>query len=332
MKPQVTVVVAPRERFSCTERALESLYENTSIPFKHIYVDGGSPRHIKRYLEAQAKEKGFHLIRTNHYITPNHARNLAIPHVDTPYVVFIDNDLVVLPGWLEKLVQCAEETGAWVVGPLYLEGEPEDQTIHMAGGEAHIHEVRGGRRLAECHRFGGQPLEKHRDKLRREPTELVEFHCAFMRTEVFEKLGLLDEAYKSLGDHIDLCLSVTERGESIYFEPDSLVCYLTPPPFALTDIPYYWLRWSDEWNMSSVQRLQEKWNLSPDDPFLEGHYRWGVRHRRILFKPVMDWLKNLQGQSKLSQGLVNGAMSLVKMIMRSGASYDKFRENNLAKP
>ncbi|NJN87053.1 MAG: glycosyltransferase [Leptolyngbyaceae cyanobacterium SL_7_1] len=330
MKPQVTVVVAPRERFSCTDRALESLYKNTSIPFKHIYVDGNSPRHIKRYLEAQAKEKGFHLIRTNHYITPNHARNLAIPHVDTPYVVFIDNDLVVLPGWLEKLMQCAEETGAWVVGPLYLEGEPEDGIIHMAGGDAHIREVRGGRRLAERHRFGGQPLEKYRPQLRRELTELVEFHCAFMRMEVFDKLGLLDEAYMSLADHIDLCLSVLDRGESIYFEPDAVVCYLTPPPFALTDIPYYLLRWSDEWNLSSVQRLKEKWDLAADDPFLEGHYRWGVRHRRILFKPVMDWLKSLQGQSKLSQALVGFAMGIVKKFV-GPASYDKFREKNLAK-
>jgi hypothetical protein len=33
-KPQVTIVVSPRERFSYTKESLESIYEHTQIPFK----------------------------------------------------------------------------------------------------------------------------------------------------------------------------------------------------------------------------------------------------------------------------------------------------------
>ena len=39
-----------------------------------------------------------------------------------------------MPGWLEALVECAEDTNAAIVAPLYLIGELEDQIIHMAGG------------------------------------------------------------------------------------------------------------------------------------------------------------------------------------------------------
>ena len=73
----VTVVVVPRERFSETRSALERMYAATAPPFPLVYVDGGSPRHIREYLEAQSKEKGFQLIRTDYYLAPNEARNLA---------------------------------------------------------------------------------------------------------------------------------------------------------------------------------------------------------------------------------------------------------------
>jgi len=95
-----------------TELALETLYEHTDLPFKLVYVDGNSPRHIKHF-QCKLLSKGFHLIRTEHFLSPNQARNLGLAQVDTKYVVFVDNDLLVQRGWLENLVQCADETGAW---------------------------------------------------------------------------------------------------------------------------------------------------------------------------------------------------------------------------
>jgi glycosyltransferase involved in cell wall biosynthesis len=94
------VGVVPRKRFSLTERALETLYARTEPPFSLVYVDGGSPRRIKRYLEARAQERGFRLIRSERYLAPNEARNLGLREVRTPHVVFIDNDVLASSGWL----------------------------------------------------------------------------------------------------------------------------------------------------------------------------------------------------------------------------------------
>jgi GT2 family glycosyltransferase len=132
----VTIVVVPRERFSLAERSLESLYEHTAHPFSLVYVDGRSPRHIKRYLETQAREKGFELIRAERYLSQNQARNLGLRRVNSPYVVFTDNDVLFSPGWLDALVRCAEETGAWVVGPMYCIGEPALTIVHCLSGTA----------------------------------------------------------------------------------------------------------------------------------------------------------------------------------------------------
>ena len=107
---RTTVVVAPREQFGWTRPALESIFAHTEVPYNIVYVDGGSPAPVRRYLALRARQRGFRLLRTEHHLSPMEARALALPHVDTEYVCFIDNDVLVTPGWLARLVRCADET------------------------------------------------------------------------------------------------------------------------------------------------------------------------------------------------------------------------------
>jgi len=284
--PSVTLVVVPRERFQITRRSLESIYENTAYPFTLTYVDGGSPAPIRRYLEDQARQRRFRLIRTDRYITPNEARNLGIAEATTPYIVFVDNDVLVTPGWLEALVQCAEETGAWLVGPLYCHGEFERGVVHMTGGHAHIVEEDGARQFREDHRFFGEPLPTVRPLLGREPCEMVEFHCMLVRSEVFHRLGPLDEGLKSALENPDFSMSVRRAGGEVYFEPAALVTYLAPPPLAWSDLPYFLLRWSDAWNRASLHHFRGKWRLAEDDPNLTLQFKaWTWWRRQALLPP-----------------------------------------------
>src|SRR6202158_3172740 len=301
-EPAVTIVVVPRERFSYSRNSLESLYVNTDLPFRLIYVDGGSPAHIKRYLESQAKEKGFQLIRTKRYLSPNQARNIGLREAHTKYVAFVDNDVEVSPGWLSVLGQCAEETSASLVGPLYCIGQPVHQVIHMAGGEARISETQGQRRLYEKHRFCNERVSDVRPQMRREPCELLEFHCLLARREVLQELGPLDEALLSTREHLDLCFTVREAGGTLWFEPNAVVTYVVPPSFALTDIPYYLLRWSDSWGRASLLHFERKWKLDASAEQLT--IGWLRPHRQIPLSGVRSRLCRLLG-ARLGDGLVD---------------------------
>lgn len=294
-RPEISIVVVPRERFSLTRQSLESLYAHTPDPLSLIYVDGGAPSAVKRYLEGESRARGFRLLRTDHYLTPNEARNLAGPHLRGEYVAFVDNDLIVSPGWLDTLVRCAEQTGAWAVGPLYCIGEPVHQTIHMAGGIAHIEDAGAHRRFVERHRFGGQPIEAVAPHLRREPCELVEFHCLLMRTDTLHRLGPFDAGLLSLLEHVDVCLSVRRMGGLVYFEPGAVVTYVPPPPLLWTDLPYFMARWSEDWNRATVRRFARKWDLPEDDEELEGALRWARAHRQLAIRPVRLALNALLG-------------------------------------
>lgn len=288
---EVTLIVVPRERFSCTQKSLESIYENTKIPFKLIYIDGNSPKEVQRYLREKSQLHGFQIIRTDHYVPPNHARNLGLKHLDTRYAVFIDNDVVVSPGWLEALVNCANETHAAVVGPLMCQDEPLHKTVHFAGGESHIFiDMDGKRRLREKMYLHLKHVKDVQHCLRREPTELVEFHCMLVRTDFCKQLGGLDTNMLSTKEHMDFCMSVAANGQSIYFEPSSVVTYLPGPPQSLADVRFYMIRWSDAWARASLDHLQEKWNLTTSRYFENTYVRARSRRKETIVMPLCRYL------------------------------------------
>ncbi|HBB36039.1 MAG TPA: glycosyl transferase family 2 [Cyanobacteria bacterium UBA8803] len=292
--PQVTIVVVPRERFSFTQESLESIYEHTHIPFKLVYVDGNSPAKIKRYLETQAAAKNFQLVRTNYYLSPNRARNIGWSYVQTKYLVFIDNDVVVSPGWLNTLVTCAEETQATVVGPLMCQDQPLHETIHFAGGECHIvTDIHNQLHLREKMYKQGHQVTDVRPHLKRTETELAEFHCMLVRTEIFAQIGGLDEGMLCTKEHLDFCMTVRQAGGSVYFEPDCLVTYVPGPPLEFSDLQFYMLRWSDAWMLASLAHLRTKWGLAEDGYFKTKYKKLGSRRRRTIVRPLSYRFKKL---------------------------------------
>jgi GT2 family glycosyltransferase len=203
-------------------------------------------------------------------------------------LVFIDNDVVFAPGWLDALVNCAEETEATVVGPLMCEKRPIHQRIHFAGGESHIVvDVKGRRHLREKMYKQGHQVPDLLPQLKRTETELSEFHCTLVRTNIFEQLGYLDEQMLNTKEHLDFCMSVANVGGKIYFEPDSVVTYVPAPPIKWSDLQFYMLRWSDAWTLASLERIREKWDLSEDGYFQTKYKKLGVRRIATIIKPFV---------------------------------------------
>jgi GT2 family glycosyltransferase len=279
MESRATVVVVPRERWSFAGRSLASLLAHTARPYELVYVDGGAPAPVRRAIAAEADRHGFRVVRSDDLLSPNRARNLGARLVTTEYTVFIDNDDVVEPGWLARLVACADETGAWIVGPLYCIGWPPGRRVHMAGGVAHIEEDARGRSLADDHLHCDAARAALAPTLRRGPCEQVEFHCMLVRTDALARLGPLDEELLSLAEHTDLCMLARAAGGTVWFEPSAVVTYVPTKWLEPSDAPFYRRRWSDDWNRRSVERFAAKWRLRADDPWRERLLEWAAVHR-----------------------------------------------------
>jgi GT2 family glycosyltransferase len=330
--PKVVLVVGPRERFSYTRESLESIYQNTDYPFDLIYVDVCTPAPIRSYLEQASQEKQFTLLHTDYYISPNQARNVGLKHVldhakdEYKYIVFIENDVIVKQGWLTKLVECAEETDAAVVGPLTCIGHPFHQVIHNAGGKSSIVvEIEGEqvrRSIRQSAALTGKAIAEVPDRLHRKKTDYVEFHCMLARTEIFEKTGLLDEGMLATREHIDFCFMVTEAGGKIYSEREAVVTTDTVgidsnkegltqwfgevqlPDFEWSDIPYFMVRWSDAWDLASLHHLRTKWNLTEDEYFKKRYKKLGARRHELLVKPLVERLTFGKGNAVLEGFLI----------------------------
>lgn len=306
---KVTIIVSPRERFSFARESLESIYTHTDFPFELVYVDGNSPANVQQYLETEATAKGFQLIRTDSYLSPNQARNLGLQKANTEYVVFIDNDVIVTPGWLTSLVKCADETQAAVVSPLVCQGTPVHTEVHCAGGEARIlRETKDGKarhRIQEKIYKQGRQVADIYDQLQREPTGLAEFHCMIVRRSFLNQLGALDEKILNTREHVDFCITISEAGGTIYLEPTSIVTYVPGPPLTWSDLPFFMLRWSDAWEMTSLKRLLEKWELTEDDFFKHRYRRLGWRRHETIVRPLVARIGFGKKQPRVERTLIS---------------------------
>jgi len=296
----VTLVIVPRERFSLSVESLQDVLSKTPAEVAVVYVEGNPPNKIKSRLHAVGAGR-VDFIGTPDYVAPNQARNIGFTHVDTKYVAFLDNDVWVEPNWLDLLVDCAEETGAEVVSPLYRQGRREDREVHMAGGLAHIVEKDGVRRVKSTHDYQGQPLDDVLPKVKRGETELAEFHGVLIKADVLRDIGGLDEGLLSTREHIDFCMTVRNRGGTVIFEPASQITYTRPPPFAWSDLGFFSLRWSEDWSRRTLEHFCEKWDVDRAQiPYL---MIWTKKQRYRFLDPwyshTTKWLARRFGKDRV---------------------------------
>ncbi|MFM2042748.1 MAG: hypothetical protein RLY86_1324 [Pseudomonadota bacterium] len=301
--PRVSVVVTPREKFSLALDSLDSLLPSLAgMDHELIYVDGNSPRPVREGLAERARHHPMRILRSERYLAPNAARNRGAAAARAPLIVFIDNDVMVTPGWLEALVVCAERTGAAIVGPLVCQGAPLHSIVHCAGGECGIRtittEAGEERHIYEHIAKQGRPAAAIPREARR--TELAEFHCMLVRADFLKEVGGLDEGLLSSREHVDICLQAKAMDAPVWLEPASVVTYVHDSRLRASDLAYYMLRWSDDWERRSLLHLVEKHDLSTRG-MLAGRFRsLGWRRRAYVLDPFVDRMP-LGGEASLAR-------------------------------
>ncbi|MCE9633425.1 MAG: glycosyltransferase [Methylophilales bacterium] len=261
-QPRVTILMIARERHALTEAAIECVVANTSMPYRFIYTDGQTPEWLWQRLEQRSAEWGLELVRHDEPLWPHQLRNHVLGSITTDYLVCIDNDVMVSPGWLEPLVSCADETNAGIVGPLYMWGDGNKlSVIHMAAG--YIKKVTTPEGIIELqeHLFENVNLDIVRHKLTRSECDFMEFHCMLIRTEVLKKIGGFDERLLNAHKHIDISLAIKQQGYKVYLEPTSRVDFLHYAPYRLEDLAVYRWRYSVAAVETSIQAYCEKWQV-----------------------------------------------------------------------
>lgn len=285
---RVTLVMTARERHALSLRAIDSVLANTTAPFRFLYLDVQSPALLRAELQTRAAAGQFELRSFDEPLWPQAARRRVLDELTDEFVVFIDNDVVVEPGWLESLLGCADETGAGIVAPLYLWSDGHQRpTIHMAGGRIVQHQEAGGRVLDESHHL--MNADPERQVLVRGRCDFAEFHCMLVRRPLLDDPRMLDPAIRCVHEHIDTALVAGQLGASIWFEPAVRVTYLAFAPFTLDDLPMLRMRWDASEGEASIAAFAQKWKVIVDDRSFGGVRMFLDRHvaRVDLIRPAL---------------------------------------------
>ena len=141
-----------------------------------------------------------------------------------------------------------------------------------------------------------------------------------VRRSIFDRIGPLDEGMLNTREHLDFCLEVLRTGATIYFEPEAVVTYVPGPPFAVSDIGFYMLRWSDDWERRSLAHFGRKWDLTQDDFFRRRLARLGWRRHNSLIEPAARKLTLGRRSYRLEQLLKRADRALNRRLTQRHAA------------
>jgi GT2 family glycosyltransferase len=274
----VSVVVVARDRWSQAPATLERLLGQLDAAVPVVVVDGAAPPSVRSAFDRLADTGRVRVVRRNRFLASNEARNLGADGLDTEWIAFVENDVTISDGWLDRLLQVGTERQAASVYPAYLDG-PEGVTVHGLGAELTLTGPPGAQRLIEYQPHAGKRWSDVAADL--VPVERIqsEPHIVLVRRSFVEEMGGFDEGLLSWFDHVDLALHHRRLGATAWLVPDVVSIYHAPPPVVRADIGTFVLRWSRSWFGASLEHLCAAWGLDPTDDGWGQHewYRRTVR-------------------------------------------------------
>ncbi|WP_298438394.1 glycosyltransferase [Geobacter sp.] len=212
--PRVSVIIPLYNKVEYTRQCLEALALNTdqALNYEVILVDNASSDGTADYLRTLSGEV---TIVTN-------LRNLGFARgcnqggriARGRYLVFLNNDTIPHPGWLDALIRGAEEDGADIVGAKLLYPNGRVQHAGVAFNEQSI----------GYHIFNGFPATAPAVN-RKRLVQCVTAACLLVKRELFAELGGFDEGYVNGFEDVDFCLRAGERGRRILYTPESVLIH-----------------------------------------------------------------------------------------------------------
>jgi len=181
----VSIVVVTSNNLVYTRLCLESVLANTGDDtYEVVVVDNGSIDPAARYLRDLASEHvHVRLVVNDTNVGFVRAANQGLAIAGGDILLLLNDDTIVPPEWLPRLVTYARDAKTGLVGPV----------SNRAGNEAEIEAPY--RTYGEFLRFVHDHTHAHRG--RRFDIPVATMFCLAMRRDVYEKLGPLDEQFET---------------------------------------------------------------------------------------------------------------------------------------
>jgi GT2 family glycosyltransferase len=216
-QPLVFTVILNWNGIADTRECLESLQRTDYHNNRVVLVDNGSEGGEAAALRAEFGGS-IHLIENETNLGFAGGANLGIRHAlahGADYVLLLNNDTTVDPGFLTALVEAAQSRphAAALCAKAYYYAEPD--VLYSTGGRVNLW-------TATAKQTGkGQRDRGQFDRIA--ARDYADGVCMLIPVHALESVGLLDEDYFSYWEETDWCVRAREKGLRCYYAPSAKI-------------------------------------------------------------------------------------------------------------
>lgn len=227
-RPPVTAHLEPVDIVICVHNALEDLQRclaavlaHTTYPFHLILVDDGSDAVTADFVASFARLHGAELVRHERAMGYTRAANAALRRSTDDFVVLLNSDTLVTPGWLDRLVACARaDARVGLVGPLSNTASWQSIPELEREGDWAPNPLPEGMTAAEM----GELVAGYSGRLY-PPMAFLNGFCLLLNRQTIAEIGLFDEENFALGygEENDYALRARKAGWKATLADDAYV-------------------------------------------------------------------------------------------------------------
>jgi len=215
--PACSIVIPVLNRALFTKVCLLAIERSVSLerlPYEVIVVDNGSTDETPDLLNAWTRSRNnARVISLGQNLGFACACNEGARLARGRYLVFLNNDTLPTPGWLEEMLRLAQsEARIGIVGSKLL--FPDGRIQHI--GVVFDHN-RNPRHIYQGFRSDIPPARISREY------QAVTGACLLVRRDLYRAVGGMDESYQNSYEETDLCMKVRARGYRVLVCADSVV-------------------------------------------------------------------------------------------------------------
>lgn len=217
LNPKVSIIILNWNGWQDTLECFESLAKITYSNYEIIIIDNNSTNESAAKLKIKNEAlkiegRGFKFIENKENLGFAGGNNIGIKYAienKSDYILLLNNDTIVDPGFLEKLTEEGEsDQSIGIIGPkIYCENDKN--RIWFGGG--YFSWLGGGSHM-EFNKIDNNPFD--------ETTKEIKFMtgcCLLVKREVVEKIGLLNESFFLYYEDIEWSLRARENGYKIIY-------------------------------------------------------------------------------------------------------------------
>lgn len=301
----VSIIIPVRYRPDLTRVCIDSILKYTQSEYEIIVVQEGDDQEIKNLLLSYPQIKYIQNKEPKGFAG---AMNTGLTMASGDYYCFLNSDTVVIPNWLELMLEAFNEDGVGLVAPTYTEATNKQVVDYNRG---------------QIFDFIDDPLS-------------LKGVCFLIKKEVIDQVGKWDESFGfGGGEDNDICLRIKKVGYKLVIARRSYIYHYGSASFRElfnNDIDY-----SKKYAVGQFNKVKEKYQMK-DKPsvFIAIPNFSGYVHHELIIR-LIEWSHSEQIKATIRfyphlAPLDNARNWAVKDFLESYNDYLLFIDDDIIPP